>query len=169
MGLRIAPDEVRRWEKAGLIPPATPPTRRPPPATGHHHHEDDAAPPNWRVTLTLTGLTLVSRSNAREHWSTRHRRDQREAEALRRAWHTAGLSGWAVPLPVAVTLTRIGGKPMDGDNLQSSLKAIRDAVAALIAIDDGDERITWRYRQRSGPGSPSVIVTVRPRRQAVSN
>ena len=92
-------------------------------------------------------LRLVSRSNAREHWSVRHARDKREAGALRAAWTSAGLAGWIVPLPCSVTLARLGGKEMDGDNLQGALKAVRDAAAKLIGVDDADDRVKWRYRQ----------------------
>ena len=159
MGMRIPAAELKRWERAGLIAPAGPPNR--PPGGPQLRDDDDCQPPCWRVLLTLPGLKLVSRSNAREHWATRHKRDKREAQALRAAWHAAGLAGWRVPLPAIVTLTRIGGKRMDGDNLQSAYKAIRDAAAKLIGIDDADERVRWRYRQKPGQ-LPMVLIAIRP-------
>lgn len=53
------------------------------------------------------------------------------------------------PLPVRVTLTRFGARELDGDNLQRSLKAVRDSVAAWLGLDDRDRRIRWRYRQQA--------------------
>ena len=158
MGIKVSPATVRQWEQSGLIPPAAPPKRRKPGA--HQHRDDGDLPPRWRVAIEIPGLALTSRSNERSHWSTRHRRDKREAQAVRSAWRAAGLSGWTVPLPVKVTLTRIGGKRMDGDNLQSALKAVRDQLAKLIGIDDGDARVRWRYRQKPGP-TPAVTLTLR--------
>jgi hypothetical protein len=39
---------------------------------------------------------------------------------------------------------------LDGDNLQSGFKAVRDGVADWLGVDDGDKRIDWQYGQRSG-------------------
>jgi hypothetical protein len=102
--------------------------------------------------LTLSGLRLVSVANRREHWAARHRRGKREAEALGMAWAAAGFAPWRCPWPVRVTWTRIGGKPLDTDNLTMAFKALRDALAERLGVDDGDTtRIRWRYRQRPGP------------------
>lgn len=49
---------------------------------------------------------------------------------------------------LTITLTRIAPRKLDGDNLQRSLKAIRDGVADVLRIDDGNERLGWRYEQR---------------------
>lgn len=53
-------------------------------------------------------------------------------------------------LPCTVTLTRIAPRDLDGDNLQSSLKAIRDGVADFLKVDDRDSRVTWAYAQERG-------------------
>lgn len=59
-----------------------------------------------------------------------------------------------IPLPCRVTLTRYGPKKLDGDNLQSAFKAVRDTVAALIVpgLKPGmaDELMSWEYDQVSG-------------------
>lgn len=49
-----------------------------------------------------------------------------------------------------MTLTRIAPRELDGDNLQSSLKACRDGVADWLGVDDRDPRVTWSYAQRRG-------------------
>jgi P2-related tail formation protein len=39
---------------------------------------------------------------------------------------------------------------LDGDNLQSGFKAVRDGVADWLGIDDGSQLVEWEYRQRPG-------------------
>lgn len=51
---------------------------------------------------------------------------------------------------ITITLTRIGPRTLDDDNLASGFKACRDGVADWLGIDDGDKRLTWRYDQRKG-------------------
>jgi hypothetical protein len=50
---------------------------------------------------------------------------------------------------------------MDSDNLAGAFKALRDAVAALLDVDDGTDRIRWHYRQKPGPHA--VAVRIRPK------
>lgn len=51
-----------------------------------------------------------------------------------------------------VTLTRISPGVTDGDGLQGgTMKAVRDAVAEWIGIDDGHARIRWSYEQQGCP------------------
>jgi len=49
--------------------------------------------------------------------------------------------------PMRITLTRLGAKRMDCDNLRSALKGCRDGIADYLDMDDGDTRLTWDYRQ----------------------
>jgi hypothetical protein len=64
-----------------------------------------------------------------------------------------------------ITLTRLGGRKLDGnpnepgDNLTQSLKATRDAVASLLLSDDDDPWLHWFYNQEPG-GPVGVRVTV---------
>ena len=75
---------------------------------------------------------------------------------------TAAIPPHLPPLPVVVTLTRVGGvKRMDDDGLATSLKFVRDCVAASLGVDDGDTgRVRFKYRQRAGYGSTRVLVRV---------
>ena len=60
-----------------------------------------------------------------------------------------------------VTLTRIAPRKLDCDNLRGALKAVRDGVADWLGVDDGSERITWKYAQERGkPKWHSVRVEV---------
>lgn len=72
--------------------------------------------------------------------------------ALKRAVEAAIPPGLRVPLPVTVTLTRLGGKQLDaGDNLPRALKAPKDVIAAWLGVRDTgrDPRVRWRFRQRA--------------------
>lgn len=91
-------------------------------------------------------MALPSVANLREHWATKAKRvkAQRNAVRLAMTWRRR------VPLPVVVTLTRIGLRRLDSDNLQGAFKAVRDQVAAQLEVDDADPRVTWCYQQEKG-------------------
>lgn len=107
-----------------------------------------------QIVLTLP-MRLVSTLNQREHWSKKAKRHREQRSLVAMAvrprlmmalplLHAARTSG------VVVTITRIGKRKLDGDNLQGSAKAVRDSIADALEIDDGDDRITWRYEQEIG-------------------
>jgi hypothetical protein len=61
------------------------------------------------------------------------------------------LMGKALPaLPATVTLTRIGKKLLDDDNLQGACKYVRDQIAGGYGIDDGSPLYRWKYEQEKG-------------------
>jgi hypothetical protein len=104
----------------------------------------------WTVPVRVKG------PNAREHWKARARRVKSERSAV---WGSClvevgalGVSGLrAIPRPLVVTLTRVGARMMDDDNVQGSLKAVRDEVANLLGEDDGPAApVRWRYGQELG-------------------
>lgn len=84
-------------------------------------------------------LRLVSAANAREHWAKKARRVKSERKAA--------LLVPKHPLPCIVTITRHGKRMMDGDNLQSACKGLRDGIADRLGVDDADPRVTWLYEQ----------------------
>lgn len=103
------------------------------------------------MILVHLPIRTVSAMNTREHWGARSRRarQHRDLAHLSLARHAKGLSK-RYPRMV-VTLCRVGIRQgLDGDNLQASLKAVRDGVADALGIDDGSDRIEWRYAQRRG-------------------
>lgn len=88
-------------------------------------------------------------ANKRWHWArkARHNSVQRVLAKLEVAtlWKKLPKGPWLV------TLTRIGKKVMDDDNLANAFKAIRDGVADGLRVDDGDRsRVSWQYEQRIG-------------------
>lgn len=53
--------------------------------------------------------------------------------------------------PVVVTLTRVGPRPLDDDNLAASFKSVRDEVASALGCGDSlKDPIKWVYEQRRG-------------------
>lgn len=96
-------------------------------------------------------VRAVSEANLRECWQARRRRAKAQREVA--YYHTVNEMACAhnrPRLPMAITLTRIGKRRLDSDNLARSLKAVRDGIADALGVDDGDERIEWRYAQRVG-------------------
>ena len=84
-------------------------------------------------------LRLVSVANVRECWQQKAAR----TKAHRRA-------AIAIPkhsVPCIVTITHIGQRMLDGDNLQSACKGLRDGIADRLGVKDNDPRVTWLYLQ----------------------
>ncbi len=96
-------------------------------------------------------IATVSEANTFEHWTDKHRRHKKQKERT----HLM-LPAQKYPLPCSINLTRISPRNLDGDNLVSSMKHIRDAVAEKIhpglapGRADDDPLITWNYSQEKG-------------------
>lgn len=96
------------------------------------------------IDITLP-IRIISVANRSEHWAKRYRRSS--------AHKKAALMVPKASIPCTVTLTRIAPKAgwtLDGDNLQSAFKALRDGIAARLGVDDADPRVVWLYRQAVG-------------------
>lgn len=107
--------------------------------------------------LVHVPIRLPSLANARLSWRrvATLKKKQREAVAT-------CLIGVAVPVPpLTITITRVGPKHMDDDNLASACKYVRDAIAAKIGVDDGSPLYTWLYQQRIGQYGVDVEITRR--------
>jgi hypothetical protein len=111
-------------------------------------------------------IQTVSEANRRDHWAVKAKRvkQQRSCAILsyRLALHSipradqprAGMS-------LRITLTRVGPRRLDSDNLASAGKAARDVKAEALEVDDGSPLITWVYAQRRGaPGEYGVEVLI---------
>lgn len=94
-------------------------------------------------------IRIVSEANRREHWAARHRRSSSQRAAI---WAALLLAGEERPVPpLTVTMARIGPRLLDDDNLAGGFKAVRDAIAKWLGVDDGPtSRVEWRYEQRRG-------------------
>lgn len=108
------------------------------------------------LVVSLKGLRLVSAPNTREHWTGRAERARGD-----RAVVASALDGVPPPPgPWTVTITRAGPKLLDTDNLAGAAKALRDAVATWLGVDDGPAApVRWEYGQtRGGYGATLVVV-----------
>lgn len=95
-----------------------------------------------RVDLVAKGLRLDLTPNARLHPQVVARRRRREHQVV-----STALRGITPPAgPWRVTVTRVGPQAMDDDNRTASAKGVRDALAAWLGVDDGDDSVRWEVR-----------------------
>lgn len=99
----------------------------------------------------LIPLKTVSVLNTSEHWAKRAKRTKHHRQTTAAMLSTYGracdLYRGAFPIRFTITLTRLGGRTLDDDNLRAALKACRDGVADWLGIDDGDKRLRFVYGQ----------------------
>lgn len=115
-----------------------------------------------RVVVVVPGLKVQSELNRREHWAAVHKRKCLQQVLVR---HSLGMLGRecrerlrAAPA-VTVRFTRVGGRKMDTDNLVSSFKHIRDAVAGWL--EKGDQPgsgVEWLMPPGQEPGEAGVRI-----------
>lgn len=110
------------------------------------------------IEATIRSKT-VSVANLRLHWAGKAMLAKAHRGAARAA---LGLVAPIPPKPpLTVILTRVAPRRLDGDNLQSALKATRDGIADWLGLDDGHAGIDWQYEQTKGdPNKYSVLVEV---------
>jgi hypothetical protein len=104
------------------------------------------------ITFTIPTRT-PSTANLRESWQARHRRAKKQKTDARLCCPT-----WNEGPLLSVTLTRVGPKLLDVDNLASALKAIQDGIASWLRVDDGSPLVAWEYAQEKG--EPSIHVQI---------
>jgi hypothetical protein len=97
-------------------------------------------------------IRVRSEGNAREPWPlvAKRKHEQRGIVKLRLTAALRARRDAPIGAPYRITLTRIGKRRMDTDNVQFAFKAIRDQVAECLGIDDGDPAHAWEYAQRVG-------------------
>jgi len=111
-------------------------------------------------------LRLVTESNAKEHWRTKHKRGkaQRSVTWIRMTAALVGAIGSPAVhslLPARITLTRIAPRKLDVDNAWSSVKHVIDGVADAFNLPDNDERFEWAVAQRKGePNEYAVEIRI---------
>jgi hypothetical protein len=99
-----------------------------------------------QVALTIR-LKTISEANSTD-WGGKIGRKKLQRSIVREKLQILG--PLLPPLPSTIQLIRVGRQELDGDNLQSALKAVRDGVADVYGVDDKDKRYTWNYDQRTG-------------------
>lgn len=99
------------------------------------------------MTLTLPVRTYGP-NGSHGHWSVTAKR-RKELRFATLAFLRCNV-GAAPFLPSTIVITRVGKQRMDDDNVAYACKGLRDAIAEWLGIDDGDERVDWIYRARTG-------------------
>lgn len=117
------------------------------------------------MTTTITArieTALLRGQNNREHHRVRANRVAAERKAtLAALWETDMADFGDVEhashdpdFAARITLVRpYQVTPLDSDNLSASFKAVRDAVAQYVGLDDASDRLHWVYMQ-----SPAVVL-----------
>ena len=108
------------------------------------------------VEFEIPGLAIRNGLNLREHWGVRAKRSHEERRAVKLGMVAAG--AWpairemgATKGPFHVQLTRVSQRKLDDDNCVGGFKSVRDELADLLEMDDGDPRIHFTYFQEIGP------------------
>ena len=102
-------------------------------------------------------MKIVSVANMRLHWAVKAKLVRDHRTRTRMSLSAAAQSSGAEMLPATVVLTRVAPRKLDGDNLQSGFKAVRDGVADWLGVDDGNGLIDWQYAQRSGKAGEYAV------------
>ena len=102
-------------------------------------------------------IRLPSLANTRMNWrAMAHLKGKQKVATL------VCMAGLVIPpLPLVITITRIGPRKLDDDNLASACKYIRDKIADMVGVDDGSSLYTWRYEQEVGKYSVDVEIVTR--------
>lgn len=111
------------------------------------------------VTIRIP-IRTQSEANMREHWAPKANRAKVQRQTVE--WHVRAK---APPPdgPLDIYLTRIAPRALDGDNLQTSFKAIRDGIAKALGLRDDREgkHVDWFYSQERGqPKEYAVLVRI---------
>lgn len=103
---------------------------------------------------------IASEANARGHWRSGWRRAKAQKQEV--AYRTNAIVPPDPPLLVVITRIYSGRKrAYDDDNAIRGAKAIRDAVAAWLGIDDADrDRVRYEVRQRREPAQGGTLVEI---------
>jgi hypothetical protein len=139
------PDWLKQAAAKGLIVGVGPAAKTP------------AASRTWWAVEFVVPIRPANESNLHDSLGAKLGRKRQAKRAT-----AAALPPHLPPLPVVVTLTRVGGaKRMDDDGLANAMKVVRDCVAAALGVDDGDpDRVRFKCRQKPGWGKARVLVRV---------
>lgn len=103
--------------------------------------------PLQELTVDIDIRLKTPNALSNEHHYARATRRKREQETTLKAFAPYEPPTFDDNTKLTITLTRLGPVPLDSDNLAYSFKAVRDAIAKWLGIDDNDQRLTWDYRQ----------------------
>ena len=103
---------------------------------------------------------IVSEANNTDHWTVKHKRKNAQKIEVIAAMSKLRRTDLG-KYPLMICILRYGGRKMDDDNYQNSVKAIRDSIADQLRPGlapgqaDSTDQFTWHYQQIKG--SPKRI------------
>ena len=114
------------------------------------------------IDVPIPGMRLGRGQNDREHRMVRARRVKHERNIVTLVLRGTIARTMMAVAPLSVTITRVAPSAgLDDDNAVSSAKAVRDAIAGVLGVDDRDERVDWLVTQARGPWA--VRIRIEPR------
>jgi hypothetical protein len=104
------------------------------------------------LTIEFTAkVRLQSQINTAANWRARAAKVKAQRRLIGLLWLANRPRGGQVNPPFVVTLTRIGPRAVDDDNLRGAWKAGRDEISHQLGVDDGDStNVSWVYAQERG-------------------
>jgi hypothetical protein len=106
-------------------------------------------------------IRTISENNFSAHWTKKFKLHRDQKTEVKYYFLNKRIN---IQLPCTVKITRISPRKLDSDNLQGSLKWIRDAIAEQIIPGkaagraDDDPRITWKYAQEKGKQGIKIAI-----------
>ncbi len=134
---------------------------------GHTHGEPVSLRDGEALSVMIPGIVLKSQNQqlrgvsrgARMGAAARIRKQRADVTMVLRSRF-----GVSPAPPLTITVTRVAPGALDAhDNLPPACKAIVDAIAAWIGLDDRDPRLTWRYAQARDGKSYAVGIRIERR------
>jgi hypothetical protein len=97
-------------------------------------------------SMTIEFPLRTESLNKKEHYHVKAKRVKNERTVV--AWELVRQMKTKPELPCVVTFTRLAPRLLDEhDNLPGSFKHVVDALCKHIGIDDGSEKISFKYKQ----------------------
>lgn len=125
------------------------------------------------VTLFVAVETRNESNGSHGHWRAKALRRKAVHEAvgyalLQKDWRRAGKPSEATPWVVHLTRITTYAPRMDDDGVVSSGKAVRDAFARFVGVDDKRrDVVSYRYDQQKGDGHGWLIEVFQSTKGAV--
>jgi len=114
------------------------------------------------VSVPILGLKTVSEMNMHEHWHSRLKRSKHQKSTVSLVLRGTVTHMMLSLAPLRVTMTRIAPSVgLDSDNMVSSQKYVRDAIAESLGVNDKDPRVEWVVNQEKGPWGIRIRIEAR--------
>jgi hypothetical protein len=115
------------------------------------------------ISVTVP-IRTISEANARDHWKKKARRVRQQRAAVEMVLRTktspvlfSRIQNELFDVGLVVTITRLGQRTLDDDNLRGAIKGPRDSIAKWLGVDDAHLMVEWRYAQERAPAKTYAV------------